>query len=327
MAAALEFLGRQLGEPAFDEVEPGTRRRGEVHGETRVSGQPTFDHRGLVGGDVVHHQMHRQIRRHLLVDGDQEFPELDRTVPHVQPSDDLAGDDVQGRIQTRRTVPGVVVRGTLRCPRQHRQDRRRAVQCLDLGLLVHAQHHRPLRRREVEPDHVLDLVHEQRILGQLPRRTAMRLQTERVPDPGHRSLGQSGLRGHRPGRPVSGVGRGRLQRRGDHRLDLIVGDRARTPRTRLVQQSVQPVGHEPRAPLRHCRPLDSQLCRDLAVRATFGTSQHDPRPQCQRLCRLPTPRPALQRARLIVGEHQLGQFRVRHATEPYACTRTKDSGH
>lgn len=53
--------------------------------------------------------------------------------------------------------------------RHHRQYRRRAVQRLDLGLLVHAQDQRLLRRVEVEPDDVADLVDELRVVGQLER--------------------------------------------------------------------------------------------------------------------------------------------------------------
>jgi hypothetical protein len=53
--------------------------------------QPALDCRGLAGGDVVHHQAHREVGGDLLVDGGQELLELDRPVPGVQLSDDLAG--------------------------------------------------------------------------------------------------------------------------------------------------------------------------------------------------------------------------------------------
>jgi hypothetical protein len=47
--------------------------------------------------------------------------------------------------------------------------------------------------------------------------------------PRHRALGQAGLGRHRPGRPVRGVLRRRLQRLEHHRLDPLVGNRARRP--------------------------------------------------------------------------------------------------
>jgi hypothetical protein len=42
VAAALDPFGREFGEPAFDEVEPGTVGRGEVEGEARVAQEPAL---------------------------------------------------------------------------------------------------------------------------------------------------------------------------------------------------------------------------------------------------------------------------------------------
>jgi hypothetical protein len=39
VGAALQSLGGQFAEPAFDEVEPGTAYRGEVRDEARMRGQ------------------------------------------------------------------------------------------------------------------------------------------------------------------------------------------------------------------------------------------------------------------------------------------------
>ena len=87
----------------------------------------------------------------------------------------------------------VVVGGALGDPGQHRQDRRRAVERLDLGLLVDAEHDGALGRVEIEPDDVVDLVHEQRVLGELEGVLAVRLQPERPPDPRHRRLREPDL--------------------------------------------------------------------------------------------------------------------------------------
>ena len=54
-------------------------------------------------------------------------------------------------------MPEVVVGAAFGQPGLQRQDRRGSVQRLDLGLLVHAQHDRVLRRRQVQPDDVGDL--------------------------------------------------------------------------------------------------------------------------------------------------------------------------
>jgi hypothetical protein len=54
-------------------------------------------------------------------------------------------------------MPSVVVRAALDQVRGDRQDRRSALQRLNLGLLVAAQHHRALRRVQVDADDVDDL--------------------------------------------------------------------------------------------------------------------------------------------------------------------------
>jgi len=71
----------------------------------------------------------------------------------------------------------------------HWERRLAACQRLYLGLLVHAQHHRGLGRVEVEPDDVIDLLREQRIIGQLEVLAAMGLQLEGLPDSTDRGLG------------------------------------------------------------------------------------------------------------------------------------------
>jgi hypothetical protein len=64
-----------------------------------------------------------------------------------------------------------------------RRGRTGAVQGLDLGLLVDAQHQRPVGRVDVEPDHVADLLDEQRVGAELERIDEVGLQPERPPDP------------------------------------------------------------------------------------------------------------------------------------------------
>src|SRR3546814_1721485 len=55
--AALQLLARQLGEPAFDLVDPGRRSWCEVHMPMRAAGKPCLDLRRLVGGIIVHHEV------------------------------------------------------------------------------------------------------------------------------------------------------------------------------------------------------------------------------------------------------------------------------
>jgi hypothetical protein len=138
--------------------------RGEVQYEARVRGQPALDRRRLVRAAVVQHEMHVELGGDLAVKGGQEPLELDRAVAAVQPADDLAGGQIEGGVEARGAGAPVVVGGALGRAGQHRQDRGGAIQRLDLGLLIDAQHDRALGRVQVEPDDVADLVEQQRVL-------------------------------------------------------------------------------------------------------------------------------------------------------------------
>jgi hypothetical protein len=50
------------------------------------------------------------------------------------------------------------------------------------GFLVHREQQRLVRRVEIQPDNVADLLDELRILGQLPGVDQVRLETKRPPD-------------------------------------------------------------------------------------------------------------------------------------------------
>ena len=186
---------------------------------------------------------------------------------------------------------------------QDRQGRGGAVQRLDLGLLIHAQHQRPLRRVQVEPDDVTDLGDELRIGRQLPGLLQVRLEPERPPDPGDGGLAHPDLPGHRPGRPMGVVvGRWPLQGGHDHLLDLVVGDRAGPARPWLIRQALQPLAHEPTPPLGHRLRPDPQPGGHRDIGRALRAGQHDPRSQGQRLGTGAPPRPALQGLSFLLGQ-------------------------
>ena len=248
----------------------------------------------------------------FAVDGLQELLELDRAVTRVQASDHLARGEVQRRVEARGAGAPIVVAGALGDARQQRQDRRGAIERLDLGLLIDAQHDGALGRVEIEPDDVVDLVDELRVLGELEGLSAMGLQPERPPDPQHRVLGQTDLARHRTRRPVRRVFGRALQRADDHLLDLLVGDRARAPRPRFVEQPIEPMLGEPIAPLGDHRTARGEPLGDLAVRQAIGGQQHDPRALRERLRGRAPPRPRLKLGALLSGQIDPDSNRRRH---------------
>ncbi len=88
---------------------------------------------------------------------------------------------IQGGEQGRRAVAHVVMRPRLRAPGTHKWRRSRAVQCLDLALLVDTQHQGLGGGIQVQPHHVAQLLHELRITTQLERRYPVRVQPVRFP--------------------------------------------------------------------------------------------------------------------------------------------------
>jgi len=70
----------------------------------------------------------------------------------------MAVGDIQGGEQRRRAMAKRTVRHPFDIGQAKRQDRLGPFQCLDLALLIDAQHQCLVRRVEVEPDDVTDLL-------------------------------------------------------------------------------------------------------------------------------------------------------------------------
>ena len=118
---------------------------------------------GLVGPVVVHDQVQIEVLLHNPIDCLQGADELLCPVPRLAFADDDARLDVEGSEQRRGAVALVVVRHRLRPALFHRQARLRAIESLNLALLVDAKHHRLLGWAHVEPHDIGNLFLELRI--------------------------------------------------------------------------------------------------------------------------------------------------------------------
>jgi len=96
----------------------------------------------------------------------------------------LAAGHIEGGEQTGGAVAFIVVAATLDLSRTQRQQRRGAIQCLNLAFLVYAQNQRTVRWVQVEADDVADFVGEKRIAAELEGLATMRLQRKGTPDTG-----------------------------------------------------------------------------------------------------------------------------------------------
>jgi hypothetical protein len=120
----------------------------------------------------------------------------------------------------------------------------RAVEGLDLTLLVEGEHHGALGRVEVEAHDVAQLGHEGGIAGELEAAHAVGLEPVGVPDARNRGVMEAGGLGHQAGAPVCcHVGRRRgAQGALDDRLLVCRGDALRAAGAWAIgQQAVEPV--------------------------------------------------------------------------------------
>ena len=166
MHASTQLLRLEGGKPALDEIEPRGVRR-EVRMKARVPGEPSADQRGLVRPVVVHDDVHVQVGRYLDIEGGQEGAKLDRAMPPTNLTQHVSRLHFQCGKERRRPVPFVVVGPPFSLARAQGEQRRRAIQGLDLWLFVDAEDRGVLRRIEIQPHDVADLVDEQRIRRQL----------------------------------------------------------------------------------------------------------------------------------------------------------------
>src|SRR6266567_1267479 len=300
-------------------------------------GQPVANRLSLVCAIVVQDQMDVQLLRYILFDGIEEVAELAGAMPLLGLADDPAGPGVERGEQTGGAVTFVVMGAALDLSGTHGQQRRGAVERLDLALLVHAEHQRAVRRSEIQAHNVAHLVDEQRVAAELEGLGAMRREREGPPDAADGRLAESAGLGHVARGPVRGRFRLALERARQHLLDLLVAQLAWCAGPGLIQQTVDTELDETLSPLACGRQGASLLASDLGVAQSIRREQHDPRPQGQRLRGLRAPRPGLQLLTLLRGHGEWNQWasaRHRASSSLYPMRKiafimqiTLDSGH
>lgn len=223
--------GRDLREEAFNQVHPRCAGWREMQLEPRMLREPRLHFGRLVGRVVVEHQMH--VAR--LEDGAaQEGQELFRPVARHAFTDDHARLHNERREQRRRAFPLVIVRHGGAAALLERQPRLGPVERLDLRLLVDAEHHRPVRRIEVEADDLGDLLLEHRVVRHLETFCQVRLETGFRPNAADARRRDAHRLGHQGSAPVRGIGRAFLHSLCDHLEVRLPGQRRHPGRPGLV---------------------------------------------------------------------------------------------
>ena len=248
----------QLAEPSLDGIEPRGARRREVQVNARTGAQEVPNRFGRVRAAVVDDQVQGQLGRCRPIDLREELAELRGAMAPGEAAEDLAGRHVEGGVQIRGPVSLVVVRQRPAPARLHGQARLRAVERLDLRLLVDREHQRVVGRVQVEPDDVDDLLGEPGVPAELERLEPMRLDIGGPPDLPHLPLRDAGVARHQPSAPVGRFDGHPLGGQEQDALDGAPVEDGRSTGARPVHQSGESFGTVPAVPEVHGRPADVQ---------------------------------------------------------------------
>ena len=190
-----------------------------------------------------------------------------------------AVEDVERGEQGGRAVALVVMGHRPAFSGLERQARLRAVERLDLALLVDRDDYRVLGRVHVEADDVLDLVGEFGIVGALEGANAVRLQPMRLPQALHSAQADADGFGHGAAGPMRGV-TWPLEAGQVHDLGDDLGRKRSAARlARLVaQQAFDAVLGVSRLPAPDRGSADARTPRHFLHRQAFGRKKDNVRP-------------------------------------------------
>src|SRR5215475_5317515 len=161
----------------------------------------------LVRPVVVKHEVDIEMLLYASVDALEEPDELFCTVPRMAFADDETRLHIKRSKQRRGAVALVIMGHRCRAALLQRKARLSAIQCLNLALLIDAQHQRPIRRVHVEPDDVGHLLFEPWIARYLEPAYQMRLEPGFGPDTAHARGADPHRSRHRTAAPVRRVRR------------------------------------------------------------------------------------------------------------------------
>ena len=201
--------------------------------------EPLLDVGVLVCSVVVENQVDGQAGFSRGVDSLEEAEESLVAMPRLAVPNHLAGSNVQRGKQGCRAVPLAVVRLALRQARPEWQNRLRAIQRLNLALLIHAEYDRIVWRVQVETHNVPYFGDELWVRAELERLHAMGLEVMLLPDALDRRRADSLLARHQADAPVSGVLRSGAQGHFDQCCFLLGRDFPRAARTGPLFQNAQ----------------------------------------------------------------------------------------
>src|SRR6516225_1471061 len=156
-----------------------------MHVEARMPLQPLIDPRVFMSGVIVSNNVDVEIGRALLVDQCEKGEPFLMTMARREVGDELAVEIIERGEQGQGAVPYVIMGLGADVANAQRQTRLRALERLALRFLIAAQHQGLLRRVQIKPDHVPELLFKPLVVGQFEGAREVRLDVVGGPQPLH----------------------------------------------------------------------------------------------------------------------------------------------
>ena len=274
--AGAERLFAKNAEEALHLVEPRRARRRVVEVHPRVRGKPRGHLWGPVRRRIVEHDVQLLsgvATHHRLHEGEK----VGRRVAVGHAMRDVARGDLQRRVQVDDAVAFVVVRVARGTAGAQRQRQLRSLERLDRRLLIHTQHHRVLRRVEVQPDDILHLGREVRVATDLVRPHQVGLEAVASKHVRDAACRQAHLLGQQSRRPPATPSRRRRHRELNQTSRRLGRNRVvRATRLGTLCQPRHALGAESRADHRHVFRRQIEAQGDLPPRHPLVAQQNNP---------------------------------------------------
>lgn len=275
-AASAKALLAEFAKPALDQIQPGAGRRGEVQMKTRMPLEPGFHAGMFMRAIIIHDQMEVEFGRSFAIDFLKESDEFLVPMAGHAVTDHLAVKHAQGGKQGGRSMADIIMGHCSTAASLQGQTGLGSVKGLDLAFLVHAQNQGLVRRIEVEPDDIAQLLHKAFVPAEFKGSDQMGLQVVSLPDsPDGRFTQLLGF-GHRPGTPMRRVRRRGVKSRFDHGVNFSLRDFRNTTRPGGVFfQAGKTESQKTLSPQLDGGTRDLQLTGDCLIEHTGSRFQDD----------------------------------------------------
>ena len=271
--------------------------------KTRMPLDPGFHTGMFMRAIIIHDQMEIEFGRGFVVDFLKESDELLMPMAWHAVSDHLAVERAQGGKQGGRSMADVIMRHCSTAAFLQGQTGLGSVKGLDLAFFVHAQNQRLVRRIQIQPHDIAQLLHEAFVTAEFEGADQMGLQVVLLPDsPDGRFTQLLGL-GHRSCTPMCRIRRLGMKSCFDHGVNFPLRDFWNATRPRGVFfQTKQAESQKTLSPQLHGGTRDPQFAGDVLIQHTGGRSQNDLGPLDKPRRKASATRPRFQNTLFLGGQ-------------------------